>query len=234
MLRIPLLDELATVSPGSNIVIEYAAASQWYAASIAIAAGWLEQGGRVSFTALAQSPESIRAGLRQRGVDTLKLESGPTDLEPLRIWDFYTPSLGLKSSEKLTGSLKAADVSILFSRQQFQMKPDPDRLRVTDDWSTYGRFNDEKSWVEFLLTRGLPLARILKSTSLAGLMKGMHSEWVYNRLEAACDGVIDFKVEEIDGEVKNFMRIRLLRNTRFDSRWHLLKFGENFEVTLEK
>jgi KaiC/GvpD/RAD55 family RecA-like ATPase len=65
-------------------------------------------------------------------------------------------------------------------------------------------------------------------------MKGVHGESVYSRLEAASDGIVDIKVEELGGEIKNLLRIRTMRNIAFDSRWHILKISENFEVTLEK
>jgi len=130
--------------------------------------------------------------------------------------------------------LKVADLSIEFSRTQSKFEPEPLRLRVDDDLSTGARFNDEKSWVEFLLTRGFPMAPKLKSTSVDGLMKGVHSEGAYSRLEAASDGIVDIKVEEYEGDVRNRLRIRTMRNVGFDSRWHTLKINENFEVTLEK
>ena len=237
MPRIPLIEDLTTgtIPAGSNIVVEYEPSSQWYAASITIAAGWLKQGGSLTYSAWAQSPANIRTTLKRLGIDAAPLEAEPASPnERLRIFDNYTPSLGLKSTEKLIGSLKVADLSIMFSREQFKLEPNPLRLRVTDDISTQARFNDEKSWVEFTLTRGFPLASLVKSTSVHGLMKGVHSDWVYSRFEAANDGIVDVKVEEYEGEVRNRLRIRTMRNVGFDSRWHTLKVNENIEVTLEK
>ncbi len=75
---------------------------------------------------------------------------------------------------------------------------------------------------------------MIKLTGVFGLMKGVYSEWVYSRLEAASDGIVDIKVEEFEGEVRNLLRIRTMRNLSFDSRWHVVKINENFEVTLEK
>jgi len=65
-------------------------------------------------------------------------------------------------------------------------------------------------------------------------VRGVHSDWVYSRLEAASDGIVDVKVEELGGEVKNLLRIRTLRNVGCDSRWHPLVVNDNFEVSLEK
>lgn len=238
MPRIPLIEELTSdVIPfGSNIVVEYEPASQWYAASFAIAAGWLDQGGSVSYNAQAQSPAKVRNALKQLGIDTVQLEAEPASpKERLRIWDFYTPTLGLKSSEKLISSLKVADLSIEYSRKEFKYEPDPLRLRITDDLSTFSRFNDEKSWVEFYLTREIPLSSINQSTSVHGLMKDVHSAWVYSRFEAANDGIVDVKIKENEGEgIRNLLRVRTMRNVRFDSRWHALKIGENHRVSLGK
>jgi hypothetical protein len=52
--------------------------------------------------------------------------------------------------------------------------------------------------------------------------------------EAAYDGIIDFKLDESVDPPKNLIRLRSIRNTGFDGRWHALKIGENFEVTLAK
>jgi KaiC/GvpD/RAD55 family RecA-like ATPase len=53
-------------------------------------------------------------------------------------------------------------------------------------------------------------------------------------LEDANDGIIDLRLDETGEVVKNLIRIRKMQNVSFDSRWHPLKIGENFEVTLEK
>ena len=237
MPRIPLIEDLttSTIPLGSNIIVEYEPTSQWYAASITIAAGWLKQNGKVSYNTLAQTPARVRDALSRLGVDCAKLETGPEDHEPLRIWDYYTASLGVKSNEKLQQpTLKVAEISIHFIKEQFTRTPDSDRLLLVDDWSSYSRFNDEKSWVEFLLTRDFALASAIQSYNIGGLMKGMHSGWVYNRLEAAADGVLDIKVEEEGRAIRDMIRIRSMRNVHFDREWHELTVRENFEVTLEK
>ena len=95
------------------------------------------------------------------------------------------------------------------------------------------RFNDEKVCTEFILTRIFPSHRLRKSTGIAGYAKGINSAWVYEQLEGAVDGIIDFKLEEAEGEMVNFMRIRTMRDIGFHSRWHRLKLGENFSLTLE-
>ena len=237
MPRIPLIEDLttSTIPPGSNIIVEYDPSSQWFPALITIAAGWLKQNGKVSYTALGQAPAKVRDAIGRLGIDCAKLETGPQDDEPLRIWDYYTAALGVKSNEKLQqATLKVADISIHFIKEQFSRRLDPDRLLVVDDWSSYSRFNEEKSWVEFLLTRDFPFTSTVQSRNIGGLIKGMHNGWVYNRLETAADGIVDFKFEEDGKTTRDLMRIRSLRNVGYDREWHELKIGENFEVTLAK
>ncbi len=105
---------------------------------------------------------------------------------------------------------------------------------VLDDLSVLDRFNEEKNWVEFLLARMIPGNRARELTSIRGIMRGIHSDWAYKQLEAAVDGVVDFKLGEASDPPTNLMRIKSMRNVGFDGRWHQLQIGGNFEVTLEK
>ena len=96
------------------------------------------------------------------------------------------------------------------------------------------RFNDERAWVEFIVTRVFPSASHSKSTLIVGVIRGIHREWVYRQLEDAADGVIDFKIDELDEETRDVFRIRSMRNVPFNRRWVPLKIGENLEVSIEK
>lgn len=107
-------------------------------------------------------------------------------------------------------------------------------MYITENSSVVARYNDEKSWVEYQLTRVLPTVSMTKATNIRGITVGVHSESAYKQLEAAADGVIDLKVEEQEGELHNFIRIMKMLNAKFDARWHKLKVNDNFEITLEK
>ncbi len=231
----PLVEDLTTgpTPIGSNLLVEYDPASQWYAGSLTIAAEWLRTGGKVSYSTLAQAPDTIRSRLNELGLDTKDFESSG------RFWfiDYYTHTLGRKSKEEeAMESLKAADLSIEFSTElrATELREYPDVLRIMDDFSTLTRFNDENSCVEFALARLIPSSSIWKTTSISGIIRGVHSDWVYKRLEAVADAIIDFKLDEISDPPRNLMRIRSMRNVGFDGRWHVLRVAENFEVTLEK
>jgi KaiC/GvpD/RAD55 family RecA-like ATPase len=228
-----MIEDLTTdpVPGGSVLLVEFDPASQWINASLTIAAGWLKQGAKVSYNVFTQTPDDIRSKLSRLGVSVESLEKE----DKLRIQDWHTATLGLKSGEKYSEeSLKAADLNIVFSRQVMREPPDPNWLRIADNISTFARFNDERSWVEYLLTRNFPAQKLRKSTNLAGLIRGLHSDSVYKQLEAAADGIIDFKLEEAAEETRTMIRIRSMRDLHFDSHWHQVKVGDNFEVTLDK
>jgi KaiC/GvpD/RAD55 family RecA-like ATPase len=231
--RIPLIEDLTkgVVPPGSNILVEFDPASQWLNASLTIAAGWVKDGGSVSYIAQSQAPDDVRSQFRKLGLAVEDLER--TD----RLWitDLYSASIGQKSKERFAvGSLKVADLSLWIGRDAMADSPAPEFLVVADNCSVVDRFNAERNWVELYLTRPIPMSKSRKITQLMGFIEGIHSAWAYKQLEAAVDGIVDFKVEDANGERRNLIAIRNMRNMHFDSRWHLLKIGENFEVTLEK
>jgi KaiC/GvpD/RAD55 family RecA-like ATPase len=231
--RIPLIEDLTVgpVPPGSNILVEFDPSSQWYSASLTIAAGWLRTGGSVSYIAHSQSPDDVRSQLRSHGVVIEELEQK----DRLWITDLYTASLGRKSKEKFAPeSLKVADVSLWIAKEAMAELPAPEFLVIADNCSVIDRFNDEKNWVELYLTRPIPMAKSRQLTQLMGFMSGIHSSRAYKQLEAAVDGIIDFKLDEASDPAQNLIRIRSLRKVGFDGRWHKLKVTESLEVALEK
>ena len=237
-MRLALIENLLSepLPAGSNLLVEYDAASQWYRASLNITREWLRAGGEVGYNVAAQPPDSLRSQLRKLGLNVEEFEA----VGKLEIWDWYTATLGQKSKEKFVGAstLKAADLSIDIGREELRPamagETYPDYLRIWDNCSVMARFNDDKAWVEFLLTRLFPSGFHSKSTFMVGVIRGIHSDWVYRQLEDAADGVIDFKIDEIDEETRDVFRIRSMRNVPFDRRWHQLKIGDNLEVSIEK
>jgi KaiC/GvpD/RAD55 family RecA-like ATPase len=245
LMHIALIQDLlkGPLPPGSTLLVEYDPTSTWYQASLSIAAEWLRTGGVVSYHVSAQPPENIRSRFTQMGLDVEKLEAN----EKLRVFDWYTATLGRKSNERYAFySLKAADLSVLFAKylmaspdsdsptvDAIPPQPSPDWLRITDDVSCLARFNVEKSWVEFVRTRMIPIGSLWKSTGIVGIMRGIHSDWAYKNLEAASDSVIDFKLDETGDEATNLIRIRNMRLVGFDSKWHALMTRDNLEVAFQ-
>lgn len=211
--------------------MEYDPVSVWYDASVSIAAGWIKTGGRASYNVAVQSPEQIRLQLKRLALNVEKLEEDGA----LEIDDWYTATLGQKSKEKVSeDSLKVHDLSIVFAKEVAASGPLAGELVVRDDLSVLDRFNEERNWVEFLLTRAIPGNRSRQVTAIRGVIRGIHSDWAYRQLEAAGDGVVDFKLDESTDPPTNMMRIKSIRNVGFDGRWHQVKMGQNFEVTLKQ
>ncbi len=240
MPRIPLVEDLTKgpVPAGSPLLVEYDPASQWYNASLTIAANWMYTGGRIAYNVSTRPPDNIRSQLRSLELNVEELERS----EKLEVYDWYTLTLGQKTKERDWGpvSLKAADLSV----QIFGVKPEtleearaegfgPDFLMIWDDVSFLDRFNDTKSWTELLVTRYMARTYLTKSIFLFGLAKGVHSEWAYKRLETASEGIIDFKVDETSEELRSLVRIRSMRSVGFDARWHRVSIADNLKVTLE-
>ena len=210
-------------------MVEYDPTSLWYTASLTMAAGWLDQGGTVVYSVSNEPPEKLRAQFKKLGVNVEKLE----ELDKLAIVDCYSTTLGHKSKEKYHhDSLKVADLSIHFAENLKNPEPSPDLLQINDDWSFMSRFNDEKDLLHFVLTRGFRTASLTKSTDVDAFMKGVHSDSFYRQLEAAADGVIEFKLDDTCEKPRNLMRIKAMRNVGFDAKWRELRLGENSKVTL--
>ena len=230
MPKIPIVDELAMepTPSGSTILVEFDAASQWYNASVGMMTGWLKQGGSVEYVTTAQRPDAIRQRLVRLGLDASELENED------RLWfgDLYTPTLRQASNDPNVGSLKVADLSIVIAKN-LSKPPVLDLLLFFDNMSALARFNDDRAWVELCLTRAIPLASSRNVTIINGVTRGVHADWVYRTLESAHDGIIDFKLDETGKETMNKIRVRSMRNVSFDSRWHNLGFGPNFEVSIQ-
>ena len=218
---------------GSKLLVEFDPGSQWYNASAYIVAGWLKTGGKVQFNVLAQPPDQIRLQLKRLGVTTEELERD----DKLLITDWYTTTLGQKSKEKhFMDSLKVHELNLIRLKDMQEAKPAPDFLAISDNISVQARFNEEKAWVEYQLTRAIPVVTRMGNISIRSVTTETHSVSAYRQLEGAVDGIIDFKLEtgeKVGEEARSLMRIRLMKNVRFDGRWHPLKMNDNFEVTLE-
>jgi KaiC/GvpD/RAD55 family RecA-like ATPase len=228
--HIALIEDLTIgqIPVGSYLLVEYDPTSQWYNASLTIAARWVKSGGRVNYHTFAQPPQDIRPQLEGLGLSVSELEN----TERLQIWDGYTTTLGQKSTERYAyESLKVADLSLWYAKRAREPL-DPESLLISDNLSTMARFSDEKLWVELALSRVIPARKSQKMTAIRGVIRGVHSDFVYKQLEAAADGVIDFKLDETSDPAQNLIRIRSLRNVGFDGRWHKVKIAENLEVTI--
>jgi KaiC/GvpD/RAD55 family RecA-like ATPase len=217
-------------------MVEFDPASQWYNSCLTMAAVWAKQGGDVGYNGFVQPPDSVRMQLARLGLKVGELERS----DRLRMYDWYTPTLGRKSKERYgIDSLKVADQSIEFRLTEDDLKGPTESewfesIRLADNFSTLARFNEEKAWVEFMLTRVLPIGPVKKSTLIFGVMEGVHSEWAYKQLEGSVDGIIEFKLNEAAGTLKDVVQIRTMRNVHYNREMTELKVQVNFEVTLKR
>jgi KaiC/GvpD/RAD55 family RecA-like ATPase len=235
MPRIPIIEDLTKgpIPEGNQLLVEFDPGSQWYNASAYMAAGWLKTGGSVAYNCLAQSPDQIRLQLGRLGLKPVELEKE----DRLRIIDWYSTTLGQKSTETYYfESLKVHDLSIYFLKEM--QNPEPSEfLAVADNLSVQARFNEERAWIEYRLTRADPVRTRTKNKGWGAVSTETHSTWAYKQLEAGTDGIIDFKLEtseRVGEESRSLVRIRFMRNVGFDGRWYPLKMSDDFEITLDK
>jgi KaiC/GvpD/RAD55 family RecA-like ATPase len=248
---IPLLTELIPdgVKPGTIFLVEFDPESQWLAVAVTITAGYLRAGGRVSYTAQLRSPGNVRENLLALGVDV----SAATSEGRFAVDDYYSATLtggrvdggGPSVIERIEGgtrvrSLKVADLSVQLLKDMkqglesgvFWENWPPGALTVVESDSQMLRFNEEKPFLEWEISRGNPLIRRAKRVAFLGFVRGIHSESFYKQFESDADGVIDLRVMERDEEAKNLLRIRSLKGQPHDARWHEIQIKRNGEASL--
>lgn len=247
---IPLLTALVPegVKPGTLILVEFDPDSEWLALAVTITAHYLRAGGRVSYSAQLRPPETVRKNLFALGVD---VSSGFSEGH-LAVDDYYSATLtggrlgeGGPIFERIEGgirvrSLKVADQSVEYLKHTkegfdsgaiFENWP-PGALTIEESLSQTLRFNEEKPFLEWILSRENPNLRRAKRVFFGGIVRDIHTESLYKRLESDVDGVIDLRVMERDEEAKNFLRIRSLKGQRHDARWHEIQIERNGEASL--
>ena len=83
-------------------------------------------------------------------------------------YEFPTPRV------KVLRQLNVGLILVLSCEFRMAGQPTPNVLRIIDDLSGLARANDEKTWVEFMVTRIIPSAAVLKSTRIVGVISGVH------------------------------------------------------------
>jgi len=180
--RLPLIEDLtsAPIPPGSQLLAEFDSTSIWFNASLNIALGWLRTGGLVGYNVGVQPADDLRSQLRRIEPNIDEYETK----EKLKVWDLYSATLGRKSTEKYAvESLKVVDLSVAYSRDRMRLPSSPGLIEIVDDLTVFARFNDEKNWVEWELTRDFAAYKMQKVTNILGLVKGVQSEWATEDLK---------------------------------------------------
>jgi len=254
---IPLFDGVihGGVRPGTAFAVEFDPDSQWFAIAISIAAKVLMNSGIVLYGAMARPVDDTARDLSRLEVDVPNVFKEGR----LRIDDFYTATL--TGGRLLSGSplepyelglrrsCNVSEFSIMQSKARKEIdagKLDPfgpkefeknilgktGWLLIADSSSVLLRFNEERPFLEWFETRELRGIRMDKRIHLEGFVRGLHSEPFYKRIEAACDGIVDVRVLEQDGVLKNLLRLRTLKGQPHDTRWHEIEIRPNGEAAL--
>lgn len=222
-------------SYGAVFLVEYDPDSIWYETSLTIAAQGLEEV-KTDFHTFDHAPSQIRESLTRLGVNVTEKERDGM----LNVVDSYTTQIGISAPEGpkdsvIQQSLRIADWSIATvqdMKDTAHLEHVEEHLHIDDNFSVLLRYNEEKSIVDWVRTRGLPQSRSHKELWFLSLATRIASDSFYRQFELVCDGILDFKNEEEQGQLAHYLRVRAMRGKSFDSRWRKLQVSDRGEVTL--
>ena len=228
----------------ANYLVEFDPNSLWYETSLTITAHALKAGTRTQYHTFMHIPAEIRRELLKLGVDSKKLE----DEDNFRMIDSYTSLTGLpiqpepskvfpgRERPSLNDPMYLEKYTANIAALLHQGAPEADKgwLHIDDNTSIFNRYFKEEDVLKIFQTRVLQMTRILDLSVFHAVVAGVWSDSFYKQSEAWCDGVIDFKAEEDDGQLESYVRVRSIRGMSCDSRWRRLHLEHNGKVTLEK
>jgi class 3 adenylate cyclase len=241
---VPLLDDLAPDGffYGGHYIVEFDPDSLWYETSLAITASALKKGIKTEYHVFQHFPNEAAEGLSRLGIDTKKLEADGL----LSFWDSYSATVEYEKEkerlEKEKGNLwsakrnKPLDVRKTAKNWTDRVKAgysDEDKrwLHIDDNTAIFLQYNDEEDIIDSWRTTLLPFAiRARETPHFLAFVKGAGSESFFTKFEALCDGIIDLKAAEENGQITQYIRIRMLRGKIFDARWHRIELANNGEV----
>jgi KaiC/GvpD/RAD55 family RecA-like ATPase len=238
-LSLPLIKELvpASFDFGSIVLVEFESHSCWYDAALTLASQALTGGVKTDLHMFHKNPHAVRDALARFGLDVGKLR----ERDLLRIIDSYTVQTGVGSPEDLKGSdvfkqtsLKLTDWAAAAKQQISEGIPEAEknRLHIDDNLTVLNRYNGENEVIDYWRTRIIPLYRARESVLVNALLTGVSSEGFYKQFEAMCDGIVDFRTHEENGQVENYVRVRTMHGKSFDSRWQNVKIAADGRVSL--
>ena len=242
-LTLPILKELVKggIDYGNSLLVEFDSDSIWYETSLTLTAQALKDGIRTDYHTFQHAPSEIREALARLGLTVKPLEEQNT----LRIIDSYTVQTGLGLSETseeshashhyLSESLNLSDWSIANVQRIKSGVPEEDkrRLHIDDNTGVLLQYNDEKAFIDNWRTRHRPHTGVQEVVVINALMKGVASDPFTKQFESLSDGILDFKIQEKEGQIEQLFRVRAMRGRSYDSRWHQLQILQNGEVTLD-
>ena len=239
---LPILSELVPggFRYGLNLVVEFDPHSLWYDTSITITAHGLRNGAKADYHTFQHIPGEVVEALVRFGLDVQRLEEQGN----FRILDTYTvttqvgvperPKIGRPPYQIQSARLSDWSISAAQDMKSPRQIPEPEkrRLHVDDNTSVLLQYNSEKEMIDVWRTRFIPLARAREDVMIHSLVAGVFSDGFYKQFESLCDGVVDFRSQEISGQIEHEMRIKAMHGRTFDSRWRRLRLLESGEVIL--
>ncbi len=244
-INVPIFSDLV---PGgfkhsANYLVEFEPNSLWYETSLTIAAQALKAGVRTQYHTFMHVPVEVRQELQKLGSNLKKLENE----DRFRLIDSYTSLTGLPIQPEpadLTGRhrlsindpsyLEHYTANIVDLLERGAPEADKRWLHIDDNTSIFNRYFKEQDVLNIFHTRVFQLTRLLDLSVFHSVVAEVWSESFYKQFEAQCDGVIDFKTEEDEGQLENYVRVRSIRGKSCDSRWRRLRLEGSGEVVLEK
>lgn len=104
-------------------------------------------------------------------------------------------------------------------------------LYIFENMSDVVAASDERTFLKFYqrwTSRLVALGRV----TIEDFVRGVHSESFVNSVVAGAHSIVELRVEEIDGELVDVLRVRAFRGRRVDSRRHVVRFDEALRPTL--
>ena len=114
----------------------------------------------------------------------------------------------------------------------------PEKKKMTfftgNNFGTLLRYNDEKTFIDFWLTRVVPYCRAQGGIGLAAFLTDAASDSFYKQIESYADGIIDFSTKEKEmGRIEQYVRVRMAPGMKHVSGWRQLELLDNGEVVLK-
>lgn len=224
----PLLGPLlgGPVPDGTSFVVLFDADSQWPTLAAAWIASLAEGRPETMLISTSRPLSRVRGEMRTMGAPIEEWEAK----ERLVLSDGFTHKTGQRSTERVHfASFDPGDVSI--AAEEAASAWSAGLAYIFENMSDVVAATDERTFLKFYqrwTSRLVALGRV----TIEGFVRGVHSESFVNSVVAGAHSVVELRVEEIDGELKDVLRVRTFRGRRVDTRRHLVRFDEALRPTL--
>lgn len=221
---IPLISDILgrEIERGRFLIGLYDPAAHWLSLILTLSSTLLQKGYVVNISATNTPPREMRKILA-RTVPRLK---EPEVANQLIISDMYTWQTGGKSDEaEVIDSLSLAKAVTDFRMEWLKHTAHYD-FAVTDSFSSFLRYNDERAFSRWL-GRIVAILREMKGIRLYSFIKRYHSDALYAELESFADGIIELDYREKSGTLEQVLRVKSMKGLPHPTDWRRLKVDSN-------